>query len=271
MDEVELLFSQVLKKDRISLYLEKDTYLKKHSAKKIGNALKRRINGEPIQYILGRANFFGLEFKVNSDCLIPRPETEILVEKAINMVTGLRSPVTGKIKILDIGTGSGCIAISLAKNLKVVEITAIDISKDALRIAKENAVYHKVNDKIKFIKGDLFNTHHLSPNAYHLIVSNPPYVSAKEMHDLPVEVRHEPRLALDGGRDGLTFYRKLIKFSPEYLNKNAFLILEIGYKQSNQIKKFLKKTNKFEIIEVLKDYNGIERIVVARYVGNRRR
>lgn len=259
MNESELLFTELLKCDRPFLYLNKDLRLDIQKSAFISSVLKRRAFGEPIQYILGETEFMGFRFLVTRDVLIPRPETEILVEKVIRYINRKTHCVN---RILELGTGSGCIAISLAKFLPQVGIDATDISMEALKIAKENA---KINNAcVNFIESDLFSSSRLKPETYDLIVSNPPYIPSKGIEKLQSEVRLEPVIALDGGRDGLYFYRKLIKLSPKYLKDKGILIMEMGFNQHKKIKNIFKNYTNFEIIEVIKDYNNLERIIVAQ-------
>lgn len=260
MNEAELLFSQLLGCDRASLYLNRGITLPRDKSNEISAVLKRRIDGEPLQYILGNTEFFGLEFKVNKAVLIPRPETEMLVELAEKYLRELSYP-----HILDLGTGSGCIAVSLARLFPGLGIDASDISQEALKIAAENAALHKV--KVSFIKSDLFNSRKIKPRHYDLILSNPPYVSKDEIKRLQIEIGREPRRALDGGRDGLDFYRRIIQESPLYLKKKGLLIMEIGFKQDKKIKNIFYKSAKFEIIEVVRDLNNINRAVVAQKIN----
>jgi release factor glutamine methyltransferase len=270
MNEIELLFTDILNCKRHDLYLNKYISLDKEKRRFLNQALMRRFNGEPIQYILGKAEFMGLEFKVNKDVFIPRPETEILVEAVINCVSPLarsclpagRCPVC-PLKILEIGTGSGCIAISLAKFLQV-NVIATDISNLALEVAKQNALLHNVDNKIKFIQGDLFTIYDLRITNYDTIVSNPPYIPSIDMKDLPLEVRNEPVLALDGGKDGIDIYRRIIKECPRYLKDNGYLIMEIGFGQCQTLKNIFKNSGKLEIIDIVRDYNNIERVIVAQ-------
>jgi release factor glutamine methyltransferase len=273
MTEAELLFSEVLGCDRASLYLNKDEYLGQERNTFIASVLKRRIKGEPLQYILEKTEFFGLELKVNRDVLIPRPETELLVEAAIQVAKEKKDQ-----KILDLGTGSGCIAISLAKHLPHLHIDASDISDKALRVAKENAGLNGV--KINFIQSDLFTPleagHRRCPTAacgslpltgftsYDIIISNPPYIAAPQIRKLQPEIGFEPEVALNGGIDGLDFYRRLILSASNYLKKNGLLILEIGFDQSKELAALFKSRPGFEIIKIIKDYNNIDRIIVAR-------
>jgi len=271
MNEAELLFTEIFNTNRAGLYLDKDLRLDKDKAYFISTVLRRRIQGEPLQYILGKCEFMGLEFKVTPDVMIPRPETEILVEKGIDLVRslglGVRSKELGvrSWEILDIGTGSGCIGISLAKFLQNCKVTAVDISENALIVAKENAKLNNV--EINFLHSDLFNARELESNRYDLIVSNPPYIPSSEIDSLEIQLQYEPRIALDGGMDGLDFYRRIICQAQAHLKADGFLILEIGFGQAIKIKNILEKTRNFAIIDIVKDYNSIDRVVVAKFSG----
>ncbi len=259
MTEAELLFTEILNCNRPSLYLDKGIFLDKDKSSFVSNVLERRIKGEPIQYILGRTEFMGLEFKVTPDVFIPRPETEVLVETAIKIV---QSSEFGARSILDIGTGSGCIAVSLAKFIKNAEVTAIDISNAALEIAKQNALLNNV--AINFLQSDLFANHEPRTMNHELIISNPPYVLTAEIQTLQPEVQCEPFIALDGGEDGLNFYRRIIDKMHSYLEKGGFLIMEMGFNQKDAIKNILQNSGYFEIIESIKDYNNIDRVIIAK-------
>lgn len=263
MDEAELLFTSILGCGRLDLYKNKKSLLNKEQSALLAGALRQRISGRPLQYILGKADFFGFEFKVNPDVLIPRPETEILVEKAIE-ITRSKEWGAGGINILDIGTGSGCIAVSLAKLLPQAEIIAIDISAKALEVAKENARLHNVSERINFYQSDLFSSCELRPAAYGLIVANPPYIASGEIDQLQLEVKCEPRLALDAGIDGLDFYRRIIPRAAAYLKSGGYLLMEIGFGQREKIEKIFQNSPNFEIMEEIKDYSGIDRIMAAK-------
>ncbi|MDD5730642.1 MAG: peptide chain release factor N(5)-glutamine methyltransferase [Candidatus Omnitrophica bacterium] len=265
MNETELLFTHVLNCDRASLYLDKERALNKDEVLFISAALKRRIRGEPIAYILGKQEFMGLDFKVNKDVLIPRQETEILVESAIKAAGTLKLSRSGPLKILDVGTGSGCIAISLAKFLPREEISAVDVSEKALAVALENAKLHDA--RVKFINSDLFVRCPTPEARYDIIVSNPPYIPSLEIEKLQPEVRYEPRAALDGGNDGLDFYRRIIKSAGEYLKDNGLLIMEMGFGQKDAVKNILQKSGNFEIIDMVKDYSDIERVIIGKNHG----
>lgn len=264
MNEAELLFSQIFNRDRLGLHLSANRALSKEESSLVASVLKRRIAGEPIQYILGRSEFMGLEFKVNPHVLIPRPETEILVEAVLKIVSQYH-PASSQLHILDIGTGSGCIAVSLAKLLSGAIITATDISGEAIHIARENALLNSVLDRIAFIETNLFNS--LSLRQYDIIVSNPPYVRRAEFVELQPEVRQEPAIALDAGMDGLDFYRKIVKEAAGYLKKNGFLIMEIGFNQAASVLDIVKSEPVFGIVEVIPDYSNIERVVVLQKKG----
>jgi release factor glutamine methyltransferase len=263
MNEAELLFTEVLKCDRTSLYLNKELRLDKQRYSWISSVLKRRTHGEPLQYILGKTEFMGLEFKVNRDVFIPRQETEILVETVLKMVSSIKYQVSS-INILDLGTGSGCIAVSLAKFIPYAKITTLDISLEAIKIARENAVLNNVGDKIEFVHSDLFAQYAIRNTQYDIIVSNPPYIPTIEIERLQPEVRYEPRMALDGGRDGLAFYRKIIRNSAHYLKEKGLLMMEMGFNQREALEDIFQDSWNFKVIEVVKDYNNIDRVIVAR-------
>jgi len=263
MNEADLLFTQALNCNRLSLYLNKDLKLSRDKSYLISSVLKRRIRGEPLEYILGKAEFMGFEFKVTRDVFIPRPETEILVEKAISQLSAVSCQLSD-INILDLSTGSGCIAISLAKYLPHIKLTATDISHKVIEIAQYNARLNNVINQIKFIRGDLFDTYDLRLNTYDLIVSNPPYIPNLEINNLQSEIKYEPRIAIDGGVDGLDFYRRIIRDCQDYLKEGGFLIMEMGFGQSMRIKEIFSASEKFKIVEIVKDYNNIERVIVAK-------
>jgi release factor glutamine methyltransferase len=277
--EGEWLLSSILGCNRIDLYIGNKN-VSKEEIGRFNQMFEDILNGRPIQYILGKTEFMGLEFIVNPDVFIPRPETEILVEKVIEIVQSLKFKVRS---ILDIGTGSGCIAISLAKFLKNVEVTATDISNKALEIAKQNALLNNV--EINFLQSNLFTNYKLRTTNYELIVSNPPYIPTGELKDLPKEVKFEPTVALDGGRDGLDFYRYIINEARYYLKYKGYLIMEVEQGQVPEIQKIFKNSNpvrntKFnkrnkisnranqsKLLEAIKDYRGIERVIVAQWIS----
>jgi len=212
----------------------------------------------PLQYITGNTNFMGLELKVQPGVFIPRPETELLVEKTLNVLSAIRYPLNA-IRILDLCTGSGNIAISLAKTLKNAKIVASDISDEAIEIAKDNAKFHNC-ENIEFVKSDLFDK--LDKQLFDVIVSNPPYVSGEDWQDLPKHVLCEPRLALYAGQDGLDFYKRIFREAAAFLKKDGYLIMEIGYNQKDSLIDLID--GKWELQEIVRDYNAIDRITVIR-------
>ena len=219
--------------------------------------VERRLFGEPMQYITGEAEFYGLPFRVNRDVLIPRPETEHLVEKAIALAAEFARP-----RIVDVGTGSGAIAVALAHALPFAEITATDVSAAALAVAKDNAARNGVADRVRFFEGDLLGP--VVGEHFDIVVSNPPYVPESDRNALDEEVRNfEPGQALFAGADGLDIYRRLIPAAFGALVPGGFVALEIGYGQQHAMQALLKKEG-FAEVEFIADLQGIPRVAVAR-------
>jgi len=216
----------------------------------------------PVQYIMGTTEFCGLDIKVNEDVLIPRPETELLVEVAEDLVRDPKLIARSK-NILDLCTGSGCIAIALTKRLSDCKIVASDISGKALAIAFENAEKHQAG-RIEFIKSDLFSDLN---GLFDLIVSNPPYISGPEFSELQEEVLKEPRLALYGGEDGLDFYRRIFGSAGKFLNDGGYVAVEIGYGQTGAVKDICESVKGFKVADVRKDLNNINRVIVAKWTN----
>jgi release factor glutamine methyltransferase len=251
----ELLLAHLLNCKRLDLYLLFDRPLKENEVLQYRELLKKRGSFVPLQYIVGNVEFYGLEFKVDSSVLIPRPETELLVETIIeeNKNTNL--------KILDIGTGSGIIAIALAKSLGQPELFAIDISEAALENAKKNAIKNDVTDRIKFLQLDVRSELSLSEEWFDIIVSNPPYISKDEFPKLQAELRvFEPAIALTDYSDGLSFYRSISAKAAGLLKNKGKVYFEVGKDQSNLVKKIMEE-NGFINIKIKKDFQEIERII----------
>ena len=219
--------------------------------------INRLINGEPIQYITNYQEFMELDFYVDENVLIPRADTEILVEEAINFI---RKNKKKNLKVLDMCTGSGAIAISIAKNIESVKVYAVDLSEKALEVAQRNALQNSVLDKCEFIKSDMFEN---IKERFDVIISNPPYIRKKDIENLDVNVQKEPLMALDGGEDGLDFYRILIDNAYKFLEKDGLLFLEIGYDQKEEVMSLFKESYKYKDIYSKKDLSGNDRIICA--------
>lgn len=258
MNEAELVLTHLLNCDRLSLYLNKGVSLDKDKSVAVSNILKRRVSGEPLQYILGSCDFMGLKLKMDKRALIARPETEILVQSAIEELR-----LANKIcpRVLDLGTGSGCIAVAIAKAFPRSIIWASDISGEALQLAQENARLN--NTEIKFFHSDLFSGLENSREKFDLIISNPPYIQTSQLNSLAKEISFEPRQALEAGVDGLDFYRRITSKAANYLSNNGLLAFEVGINQASPVKAICLK-EKFSDIKIINDYNNIERIVIAK-------
>ncbi len=262
----DTLLSFVLSCDRTKLYTHPDEILNDADISRYKDLINERIRHVPLQYITHRVEFMSLDFFVDERVLIPRPETEILVETVLKKAPE-KQYQDKRITIIDIGTGSGNIAVSLAKNLSNAEIYASDISQEALEIAKTNTQRHDVADKVHLLHGDLFDafSSHIEKGNVDFIVSNPPYVSESEWKNLEPELRdHEPREALVGGKDGLIFYRQIIKEASDWLMPDGYLVIEIGETQANMIIKLMKNEGHYGDIEISNDLQGKERIISAR-------
>lgn len=263
--DVQIILSYLLKKDKIYLHLNKDEILEDEIIEKFFDLVKKRNSGYPLQYIINEQEFMGINFYVQKGVLIPRPDTEILVEKIINIVNNnlLKNK---EINIIDIGTGSGAIAVSLAHYLKEANIIAIDISDIALETANINAKRHSISN-ITIKKGDLFGDLNIADGKFDIIVSNPPYIETDEIKKLQKEVSiFEPKEALDGGEDGLHFYRKIMDKFIEHSTKKSILSVEIGYNQGKEVKEIFSNSNVFNNIEIDKDLSGNDRVVTG-YCG----
>jgi release factor glutamine methyltransferase len=284
MSEDEIILTHILQCRHIDLVINKPA-LNTLQQEQFENYRRRRAAGEPLQYILGTCNFMGLELAVNPAVLIPRPETEQLVEAALKYFKGGWA--------LDLGTGSGNVAIALAKFIPQSQIVSVDISPQALEVAKANARLHKVENRIQFIQCDILNNKEfyslplvgriaeevyqisLPPvgrvregeNNFDLIISNPPYIPTNQLSSLPEDVQKEPALALDGGDDGLNFYRIIIKYTHLLLRKGACLMMEFGDGQAGDIKSLIKAQKVFTNIEIVQDLAQRERIISVKMLG----
>jgi release factor glutamine methyltransferase len=256
--ECEMILSHILGYQRHQLYIKGNELLEPDRLLVFRSMLERRLKGEPVQYILGSREFMGLNFRVDKRVLIPRWETEVLVEYVVDKLKQKRSTL----HILDLGTGSGAIAVSLAVYLPDSRITAVDVQEDALQAARENAEQNGAASRIEFLPGDMFSA--LDPvkhkEYFDAVVSNPPYIPSDEIQGLMPEVRDfEPRAALDGGPDGLNFYRRIAKDAHFFLKKDGLVVIEMGYGQSQPIQELFLSSGKYGRADILKDLAGIDR------------
>lgn len=255
--KARLLMQYILKETRQYIIVNDMKLLQEENEKQYFYSIDKIKNGIPIEHITHQKEFMKLNFFVNEDVLIPRQDTEILVEEVIKI-----SKKSGARKILDLCTGSGAIAVSLAKYIPGVEITAIDISNKAIKTAKRNAVFHQVQDKITFLESNLFQK--VGKQKYDLIVSNPPYIKRDVIKKLDKQVQKEPYIALDGGYDGLDFYRRIVKEAYQYLKFGGYLCLEIGYDQKDEVMELLEKEHQYNHPYCKKDLYDNDRIIVTR-------
>jgi release factor glutamine methyltransferase len=265
--DAEVMLAHALGVAREQLVSSSKLLLSGADIRRYEELLGRRIAREPVAYIIGRQEFWSLDFHVTADVLIPRPETERLVEMALDLARELTQERT--IRILDVGTGSGAIAVSLAKELSKAVIWATDISAAALKIANGNTRCHCLTERIKLLQGDLFAPVTDIPEKFDLIVSNPPYVGSAEIATLEPEVsRWEPRGALDGGGDGLDLYRRIAVQAHVYLARRGAVALEIGADRGKEVSRLFSDTGYYTDVRVVKDYAGRDRVMVARTEAN---
>lgn len=265
--DAQLLLAHLLNTTGTELYVKTETDLKKDTVQKFKNLIRKRSRHHPVSYLTGETNFMGLEFKVNKDTLIPRPETEIMTEKVIKFLK--QQPEAGRKDkaVLDLGTGCGNIGVTVAK-LTDAKVTGVDISRGALKVAAKNAAGHGVEDKINFVQSDLFlNLESSSVRKFDVLVTNPPYVKEREYVNIAPEVKREPSLSLKGGKEGLDCISKIIDKGPDYIKDGGRLFMEIGFSQRDEVENLLDSNPKIKEYSIIKDYNKIDRIVRAG-VGN---
>jgi release factor glutamine methyltransferase len=257
--EAELLLAHVLGCKRIELIARFEDQPTDAERTKFRELITRRVGGWPVAYLLGTRDFHLLTFEVEPAVLIPRPDTETLVAEADRRLKPLAAP-----EVLDLGTGSGCIAVSLAHQKKDARVTATDISPDALAVARRNAAKHGVAERVTFLQGDMFAPLPAG-STFDLIASNPPYIAQSEFASLAPDVRdHEPRIALDGGPDGLAFYRRIANGVVSFLKPGGSLLLEIGWTQNDAVRGLLAERPELEVGATLKDGGGHPRVVIAK-------
>jgi len=256
----EVLLMHTIGFNKVELFTKDDYLLKDEEIKKYNELISKRILFEPVQYLTGKCEFMSIDFVVNKNTLIPRPDTEIVVENAIEFINKNNYK-----NIIDIGTGCGAIAISIAKYCSNTAVTAVDISEYALDTAKQNALNNNVYDKIKFVKSNIFSNIN---DKYDVIISNPPYIESNIVQTLEPQVKNfEPIVALDGGKDGLYFYNKISNNAYKYIKNGGMIFFEIGYNQANSVFNILAKNN-FKDIKIIKDLSDNNRVVFARYSFN---
>ena len=259
-NQANLLLMHLLDRDRVFLLAHPEDDLSAKQFEQYRALVTRRAGGYPLQYLTGRQEFFQLDFEVTPDVLIPRPETELIVEVGIEILKDKPAPC-----FADLGTGSGAIALSLLQELPRARAIAVDVSAGALAVAKRNAERHRLSDRLQLVESDLFSALD-PPGAFDLIVSNPPYVPADHLSGLQREVRHEPPGALDGGPDGLAVIRRLLKEAPDFLPAKGYLVFEIGFDQHEAVKRLIDH-GAWELIELRKDLQGIPRTVILQKRG----
>lgn len=255
--DVETLLQKVLGVDRLYILLNLERALSQEEEKEFNKLINQRLDNRPIAYIVGNREFMGLDFFVEEGVLIPRPDTEVLVEEVIKLAKENDAK-----NILDIGTGSGAITVSLAKYLENIKVTSVDISETALKIGQKNAIDNEVNDKITFVKSDLFENIDKEIK-FDIIVSNPPYIKREVIDTLDKQVKdYEPYGALEGGIDGLDFYRAITKQSKDYLKEGGILAYEVGHDQSEDVSKLMEMDG-YTNIYTIKDLQQIDRVVIG--------
>jgi len=260
--QIELLLAHVLQVPRLKLYLNFERVLAEPEVSSLRAMVQRRGQREPLQHILGSTSFCGYEMAVNRQVLVPRPETELLAEQAWQWLLGRRGEAFDRPLALDFGTGSGCLAIAIGLRCPAARVHAVDVSSEALAVARANAARHEVTERIQFFEGDGFAA---LPDGvvYDLVVSNPPYIPSGEIETLQAEVRdYDPRLALDGGRDGLVFYRRLARETGARLRQEGRLMMELGDGQEADVSGLFSEAG-WKVESALKDYAGCPRILIA--------
>ena len=258
--DAELLLMETLGWSREDLYRNPERELRESQAERFESLVSRRLRAEPVAYMTGTREFWSLDFRVTPDVLIPRPETEHLVEAVLEFLASRPGPC----RVLEIGTGSGAIAVCLARECAEAEIWATDVSAPALGVARDNASRHGVEGKIRWLRGDLFAPVHGLTERFEVLVSNPPYVPSGGIGGLPRDVRDwEPVLALDGGADGMDFYRRLVREGARHLRAGGLLAVETGAEQGGAVSRLFDAEAGFHRVRVRRDYAGLPRVVTA--------
>lgn len=260
----EMIIAYVLEKDRIYIKLNMDDEINNSQVEKIKGYVERLANNEPIHYIIGKRDFMGMDFYVTQNVLIPRSDTEVLVTEAINALNQEKKYAKDTTTGLEIGAGSGIISISLLKKIENLNMTAVDINCDAIRLTTKNAVELGVYPRLKVLKSDIYSKVN---EKYDFIISNPPYIRTDEIQRLDPKIKnYEPLNALDGGESGIEFYDKIIRDAKAFLNKDGYLFLEIGYDQKDDVSNLFSKHNINVKLKVVKDLAGYDRVIIAKFI-----
>lgn len=269
--DAQILLAHLLDVDRIYLYTHNNDMVDDEVVDEFFKLIELRKNRFPLQYIVGTQEFMGLDFNVREGVLVPRPDTEVLIETILEIVNSGYFQTENNshmLNIVDIGTGSGAVALSLAHFIEKSLVYSVDISEDALEVAIENREKHCLVDRVEFLKGSMLeplNSFDSLKGNVDILVSNPPYIPTEVIDSLQTEVsKYEPRLALDGGRDGLDFYREIVSGADEFLSDRGILAFEIGFDQGECVSELLKNTGVFETVEVIADLSGNDRVVIGK-------
>jgi release factor glutamine methyltransferase len=265
----EILLAHTLGVGRVDLYVQYERLLEEEELGRFKGYIRRRTQREPVAYIVGKKEFWSMDFEVAPGVLIPRPETETLVEAVLMAVP--EEPTAASLRILDLGTGSGAVIVAVASERPGHEFYAVDRSQEVLAAAHNNARAHGLDKTITFLQGDWFDPVRELGSRFDVIVSNPPYISTPELEGLPPEIsRHEPREALDGGPDGLDPIRLIVREASDYLAPGGWLLFEIGHDQWDRVEKLIFSAKAYRDIDVVKDYGGRDRVARARRIGDSR-
>jgi len=257
--EAEIILCDLLDFDRLHLYLHGPSIIDDDIMNRFEEIIEKRLTRYPLQYILGSAWFFGRKFCVDEKVMVPTPETELLLDSILRAARNLK---VDPVKLLDIGVGSGVVALSAKLENPALDVTALDISNEALEVARLNARRFEIEDKITFVESDLFQEFS-ADQKFDIIASNPPYIADHEYEDLPPEVKADPSLALLAGPRGLDIIQRLIKRAPQFLNRPGLLMFEIGYNQADEVAELIKEDSHYDRFDLFKDLSDIDRVVIC--------